>query len=40
MAYPHEWPQERQECVCVCGIILVSFLGAVLGIGYVAQAVP
>ena len=33
--------RERQECVCVTGIILVSFLGAILGLLYVStETIP
>ena len=31
-----EWDPARQECVCTGGIILVAFVGAILGLWYVA----
>lgn len=31
-----EWSPARQECVCTGAIIMVSFVGAVLGLWYVA----
>lgn len=30
------WSRERQECVCVSGIIVVVFVGALSGLWFVA----
>lgn len=31
-----QWSETRQECVCISGIILVAFVGAMAGLWYVA----